>query len=43
MGSISSIPEGYSYSTMLALGRGGITAAVKQWGTALLRLYGKVP
>jgi len=46
MGSITSLPKGFSLRTVARLGAGsgaetGITGAVKAWGTMLLKAFGK--
>ena len=41
LGSVAEIPAGFSTSTVLWYGAGGINPAIMQWGAALLAAYGK--
>eukprot|EP01012_Entosiphon_sulcatum_P028632 TRINITY_DN3468_c0_g1_i1.p1 TRINITY_DN3468_c0_g1~~TRINITY_DN3468_c0_g1_i1.p1 ORF type:complete len:750 (+),score=126.46 TRINITY_DN3468_c0_g1_i1:23-2251(+) len=44
MGSVTSVPSGYSLQTILQFGRGpsrGIRSAMMQWGSSLLKFYNK--
>jgi len=42
LGSITSIPPGYSYETIVWAGQ-GVNSAMTGWGRSLLTHYGKVP
>eukprot|EP01052_Picozoa_sp_SAG31_P005356 SAG31_NODE_234_length_19701_cov_16.835068_14_plen_123_part_00 len=43
LGSVSSVPAGWSSSVILSLGKGGPNVAVRSWGKKLLLFFGKTP
>ena len=43
MGSLTSLPAGFSVSHVLVASRGGVNKAFRAWGDHLLSYYGKPP
>ena len=41
LGTVTSIPEGFTLQTILTFHRGGVNAAMSQWGELLRRVYDK--